>query len=283
VGGEWQYGPGASSIILQTTDGGIDWTSRYNGNNSELNSLHFPDANTGYAVGGWGTISEMGGTILKTTDGGTTWTLMNSIPQMLYSVFFTSPSTGYILSDDGWRKHILKTIDGGYNWTSQYSTSSSGLLYSVCFANEATGYVAGQSGMILKTTDAGTNWSVQNSGSLNSLISVSFANQDTGYVVGSTGLILKTTNGGGYPVGINDNDPTLYSLEIYPNPASTEITIESATKGSISILNLSGQQLITRQFTEPKTQLDISTLPSGVYFVRLTGERTVEVGKIIKR
>jgi hypothetical protein len=45
---------------------------------------------------------------------------------------------------------------------------------------------------------------------------------------------------------------------------------------------MEGQQLITRQLTEPKTQIDISNLPSGVYFVRVTNDKTVEVGKITK-
>jgi len=73
------------------------------------------------------------------------------------------------------------------------------------------------------------------------------------------------------------------TFSIYPNPTSTGITIESSTKGQLTILNLSGQQFITRQITEPKTQIDISTLPSGVYFVRLMGERTVQIGKFIKQ
>jgi len=40
--------------------------------------------------------------------------------------------------------------------------------------------------------------------------------------------------------------------------------------------------IITRQITEPTTTIDIRALPSGVYVVRVTGERTVEVGKFIK-
>ena len=85
------------------------------------------------------------------------------------------------------------------------------------------------------------------------------------------------------PVGINKIQETRLSL--YPNPATDIITIEtSATQAQcqLSILNLSGQELITRQITQPKTQIDVSALPSGVYFVRLTNERTVEVGKIVK-
>ena len=76
------------------------------------------------------------------------------------------------------------------------------------------------------------------------------------------------------------------SLTIYPNPALNLVTIETSeppTNGQLTILNLTGQNLITRQISEPKTVIDISNLPSGVYFVRLTNEKTVAVGKIIKQ
>ena len=86
-----------------------------------------------------------------------------------------------------------------------------------------------------------------------------------------------------HTVGINDHNQTISTLNIYPNPATDKITIKTPVKGSFSIHNISGQELIIRQITEPKTQIDISSLPSGIYFVRLSGDRTVEVGKFIKQ
>jgi hypothetical protein len=74
--------------------------------------------------------------------------------------------------------------------------------------------------------------------------------------------------------------------KFYPNPSSDFITIETSaipTESQLSISNLNGQELITRQITQPKTQLDISSLPNGVYFVRLTSDKTVATGKIIKQ
>lgn len=62
---------------------------------------------------------------------------------------------------------------------------------SVYFTNENTGYVA--DGTIYKTTDGGLTWNNLN---LSSLISVTFANESTGYAVGYNSLILKTTNAG---------------------------------------------------------------------------------------
>lgn len=76
------------------------------------------------------------------------------------------------------------------------------------------------------------------------------------------------------------------SLSVYPNPASGQITIGTSSYHSnsqISILNMTGQILITRQISEPRTVINISALPNGVYFVRLTNDRTVEVGKFVKQ
>jgi hypothetical protein len=80
-----------------------------------------------------------------------------------------------------------------------------------------------------------------------------------------------------------DEVSTGNTFSIYPNPTSSHITIETPSIGHLTILNLNGQEIITRQITGPKTQLDISNLPGGVYFVRLTNDRTVTVGKIIKQ
>ena len=48
-------------------------------------------------------------------------------------------------------------------------------------------------------------------------------------------------------------------------------------------MNLNGQELIIQQISEPKTEIDISNLPCGVYFVQLTNQGMIKVGKIIKQ
>lgn len=86
-------------------------------------------------------------------------------------------------------------------------------------------------------------------------------------------------------VGLNENNSSEDQFTIAPNPSSNQITIETSstpTKFQISIFNLNGQELIRRQIMEPVIVIDISKLPGGVYFVRLTGERTVSVEKFIK-
>jgi hypothetical protein len=73
-------------------------------------------------------------------------------------------------------------------------------------------------------------------------------------------------------------------FSIFPNPANSQITIETThAKSQLSILNLYGKELITCQITGTKTQLDISHLPGGAYFIRVTNNKTVEMRKIIKQ
>ena len=138
---------------------------------------------------------------------------------------------------------------------------------------------------MLRTINGGTSWSTLSSGTTNDLYSVYFTDPHTGYVTGEGGTILKTTNGGGFPVGLTDLASKPNTIKVYPNPSSTEITIETSSISSqnhLSIMSLSGQQLFNRQITESKTVIDISNLTSGVYILRLTNDKTVEVAKIIK-
>jgi hypothetical protein len=85
------------------------------------------------------------------------------------------------------------------------------------------------------------------------------------------------------PLGIKENQNE--KLLVYPNPASDVITIEMPeipVKSQLTIMDLNGREFMTFQITEPRMQFNISTLPQGVYFIRLTSEKNVKVGKIIK-
>jgi photosystem II stability/assembly factor-like uncharacterized protein len=239
-----------------------------------LASIFFVDSNTGYTVG-------ENGLILKTLNGGTTWTIQPSgTTNELSSVYFTDTETGYIVDLEG---TIRKTTNGGTSWTSLNSENANE-LWSVYFPDANKGYTVGEYGTILITTNGGTHWTNQTSGTLKSLYSVYFTDANTGYAVGDSGTILKTTNGG-YPLGVKEVSSNSANLKIYPSISSDKITIETRetpASNKLSILNPNGQQLITRPITEPRSVVDISNLPNGVYFVRLTNEKAVEVGKFIK-
>jgi len=270
----WTVGDGGT--ILKTIDGGTNWTPQTSGTPYMLRSIYFTDANNGIAVGG-DYLSQVG-VILKTTNGGATWTTISN-NYMLYSVFFTDPLTGYAAGNNNGLGLIVKTTDGGTNWTPLIVTSAP--LKGIYFPAANVGYAVGDAGTIIFTTDAGENWNAQPSGTSEYLWSVFFPVVDTGYVVGTSGTILKTNNGG-FPVGINENKPN-NGLIITPNPSTDKITIETQVEGSLFVLNLNGQQILQQELTEPTTAVDVSGLKSGVYVVRVFGEKGVQVGKFIKQ
>jgi photosystem II stability/assembly factor-like uncharacterized protein len=90
---------------------------------------------------------------------------------------------------------------GQQYWLSQSSPTTKDLI--MCsFVDTSNGWVCGDSGLIMNTTNAGLNWQLQNSGTVNYKIeTIYFLNQRLGWAVYNdvyfTGtLILKTTNGG---------------------------------------------------------------------------------------
>jgi photosystem II stability/assembly factor-like uncharacterized protein len=278
VVGGYYYSWNSWGIILKTTDAGVTWTSTLV--NYDLTSVYFPDSHTGYAVGMDSATPY--GVIVKTTDGGITWNKLPYRPeQELYSVFFTNDNTGYAVGYEGVN---LKTTDGGANWTSLNINNGGCSFYSVFFITPSKGYVVDECGDIFYTTDAGSTWRADSSGTENTLYSVFFTDTITGYAVGALSNILKKGYGGW--TSVKEKEPNAQKFILYPNPANKEITIELSSSPEpavqLSILNINGQQLITRQITELRTQIDISSLPSGVYFVRVTNDKTVEVGKFVK-
>jgi hypothetical protein len=52
---------------------------------------------------------------------------------------------------------------------------------------------------------------------------------------------------------------------------------------AVSIVKIEGQQVITSLIISAKTQIDVSTLPSGLYFVRLFSNTEVYTGKFVKQ
>ena len=110
--------------------------------------------------------------------------LQSGTENILKSVFFVTPTTGY-MSGNG---IVLKTLNGGTNWL-VISTAFSGS--SIFFNNQYTGYIC--EGTIFKTTDGGISW---NDLHQSSMLSVNFADLNTGYAVGYNSKIAKTTDGG---------------------------------------------------------------------------------------
>ena len=105
------------------------------------------------------------------------WVWQNPLPQgnTLYSVSFTSASTGTATGDNG---TIVRTTDGGNSWVIQ-SSGTTNTLYGVSFTDINYGTAVGAAGTVVRTTNGGNTWSSQTSGTTNGLLAVSFTDANT--------------------------------------------------------------------------------------------------------
>lgn len=174
---------GVLGTVLNTEDNGNTWNIRNSETTDDLNSVCFTDGQTGYSVG-------LNGTILKTSSAGNGWVpLTSGVTNQLFSVKYMA---GYVVAA-GINSTLLKSTNG-LDWTNQWSEANCHVS-SICFADATTGFAACADGKLLKTTDAGANWYLCNTGSVTDhLNSVCFPTYNVGYVVGYNGLILKTND-----------------------------------------------------------------------------------------
>ncbi len=213
--GERLYSGG---IIIKTNDAGLTWSNPSDVSFRTLESVYFLDSINGFAV-------DLLGAIYKTTDGALTWTQIYTVDISLefnfYSIYFINANKGFAVGIDespfyfyDWKALILSTNDGGSTWTKE-EFPSGGIFTSVFFPDTNTGYIVGTGGVILKSIDCGTNWTILNT-SLPPLNSAYFINDNLGYVVGNYGKIYKTIDGGSNWISQNTDSmyfDTLYNLE----------------------------------------------------------------------
>lgn len=123
------------------------------------------------------------------------WVWQNPMPQgnTLTAVNVINPNTVILF---GARSVVLRTIDGGVNWAVSYADPLYRNIESSCFLTPTTGYACGDDGLIVKTTDGGSSFTVLTSGTTEDLNDIDFIDADSGYAVGTVGTVLKTTNGG---------------------------------------------------------------------------------------
>jgi hypothetical protein len=87
-------------------------------------------------------------------------------------------------------------------------------------------------------------------------------------------------------VGLNDH--LLNSIKLYPNPASDEITVEWDTENpvsSIELFDVYGKLIATADILNlsQQTRINVSSLASGMYFVRVTTEQGTATKPFVKR
>jgi len=74
------------------------------------------------------------------------------------------------------------------------------------------------------------------------------------------------------------------AIQIYPNPAHDQLSINGTSITNITLCNTIGQELISKDASTDKVSLDISMLPAGIYLVKVTcADGKKIINKIVKQ
>jgi photosystem II stability/assembly factor-like uncharacterized protein len=284
-----------------TTDGGKTWKKK--GELSYPYDIYFPNEKLGWAVGE-GPNSTESGYVAKTTDGGNTWEYSDYIYfPPLNGITFIDPLKGFAVgaSQGG---GYFKTTDSGENW---HLSPEPGYGFDIEFLDDKNGWISSW-GQIFRTSDEGETWEGQFDNYINYRLEklIMLKKDKIAYVLGvnpdsNTATLLKADLSA--ITGIEKKEKTLpakFNLyQNYPNPFNPT-TVISYTIGTsqlsvsshvtLKIYDLLGKEVATLvdgykqagtyNVTFNVETLHATSLPSGVYYYRLTAGSFSETKKM---
>ena len=292
--------------VYNSSNGGSTWTGKSLGSDG-LNAIDWQGLK--------GIIVGDNGKTHSTSDGGTNWTYNGTLGVFtLNDVIYFNDTLAIACGGNG---SLFRSVDNGASWTTVPSGTTESLS-AISKANDGTLKIVGTSGTILSysaltgtllkegsglTTDwltdvhctdsycyaVGTNQTVLIKGSgawfkgdfddAGSFTAVHFANAKTGFIGGIGGKLFKTTTAAGL---ISAESIGSQQLSLAPNPAKEWIKV-TGIQGEFhfEIYNLTGALIMTSHSND--ASINISTLPTGYYLMRLSDKNSAQMLKFFKQ
>jgi photosystem II stability/assembly factor-like uncharacterized protein len=278
---------------FRSTDGAMTWaavTSPVSGT-----AISFCNSKVGYVVGPMAPgpfpfQNQFAGSCFKTTDGGSTWTqLFTAIQSDLSAVATLNPDTAIVIGGKG----IYRTTDGGNSWNSQtplFVFQANNVLAAEAITFHGTegfmvGALLGGTGYIIHTTDAGVTWTQESDNNTPGyLYGVAILDDTDAIAVGDGGAILKRSTGSSGVVQRRSVDSL--AIQVFPNPSHGSImlqyNLESSQNVTFAVFDEVGRQQDVRSTSlRNGISLDVTNVPSGIYFVRVSAGGYVQSRSVV--
>ncbi len=184
---------GSNGAIKKTTNGGLNWIAQNSNTADNLKLIQFRDPNHGWAYGDT--------SLLSTNNGGTSWGVSSITSRFVGQQFINSGSglVGWWISQDIIFPEeivIYRYYNGWFAPIYVYAGDCDALF----FLDENNGWITSVGfGVVLRTTDGGSNWEFSNTFLLGSPTCIRFTTPLIGWVSSNTlgnSDISKSTDGG---------------------------------------------------------------------------------------
>jgi photosystem II stability/assembly factor-like uncharacterized protein len=183
-------GNAGNAKTYKTTDGGMTWTSSYEGGFNNAFDVEFLDANRGWLA--------QGGGLRRTVNGGTNWASSSIAGINITEISFTNAMDGWVVSQQANTNDpsLAVTHDGGATFTTQlFRNQLQTPLAAVHFVDSMNGWAVGGNGFVLHTSDGGANWDDRSVDTTTDFEDVIFVDLLRGWCVAGT-TIWGTSDGG---------------------------------------------------------------------------------------
>ncbi len=198
---------GERGHILISKDNGLTWKQAKVPTQNLLTGVFFTDEDHGWAVG-------HEGVILHSNDGGATWTVQFAYPydpdepldddgapprsgQPMLDVWFKNNKEGFVIGAYG---YFLYTDDGGktwQDWSKKVDNIDGWHLNAITSPDNQLFYIAGEAGMLFRSTDGGMTWESLDSPYEGSYFGAMMGiKKDQALIFGLQGHIFKTDDRG---------------------------------------------------------------------------------------
>jgi photosystem II stability/assembly factor-like uncharacterized protein len=278
--------PEIEGHVFHSTDSGATWTSGGAGLPSDASI-------TTIAVNGGKVFSGSKGNfygVFRSVDSGITWSAEGGVPTN--SLVFSIASIERILlvglvTKGNHHGDVYRSSDGGDTW----AQSSTGLPMPDTvfqFVTKGPNIFATLDGHgVFFSSDTGQTWKQALGPPDGDPLCRTVAATNQSIFVGTymAGLWHRPFS----DFAAVQKTPTLSSeIELSPNPTSGHITIRGAAESvlHVSVANVLGSEVASSGDREPgsgEISLDLSKLPSGTYFVRITTPEGMVMRKVVKK
>jgi hypothetical protein len=258
---------------------------------SNLKGISFPET----ADKGW----AAGQAIILMYENGN-WTSLPSLPAGTYTdIFFLDDQTGWVCGS------VLGKTLNGTTWQKCPSYPAlQGDLIKLFFLDASNGWGVGFAGQILQTSDGGNTWSFVAVGLTSEiLINVQFTSLTNGYICGNDKILLKYGLVNGEEEYGSLESGGIEGVEVWPNPTHGKFQITSAIRQladqtnyktqiqNIEVIDPYGNIIVfadcnlvfgaSLEFGINNFEVDLSYLPAGIYFIRISFENQTITKKLI--